>query len=124
MSKTSRFRHRREKSNQRKLREAVHPKPVTRTNEAEKPLSEPIIAPIIPVDPIEDSIFAVAFTPNKSTAPRPELGELSQGNPDKLRRWKNTNGTPLTGSRTSAPVSHQAENQKRLRNSSNRKDVR
>lgn len=124
MSKTSRFRHRREKSDQRKARAAVHPKPVTRTNEAEKPLPKPLIAPIIPVDPVEDSIFAVDSVLNKSKAHSPVLAELPQGNRDKLDRWKRASGTTVTGSRTSAPASHQAENQKRLRNSSNRKDVR
>jgi len=124
MSKTSRFRHRREKSNQRKAREAVHPKPVTRNNKEEKPLPQPLDSPITSADSIAGSLFDEDSPLNKPKALGSALVELSQGNPDERKLWKNTSGTSRTGSKLTLPAVRKDENLKRRRNSSTRKDVR
>lgn len=124
MSKTSRFRHRREKSEQGKVRTAVNPAAVTRSYEAEEPQAEPLISPLTPFDAVESPIFNESVAMDKPKAPDLVLVKLSQGMRDELHTWKNASGTMLTSGRSTVPAIKKQENQKRLRKSSSRKDVR
>lgn len=119
MSKTSRFRHRRDKTEQLKVRAANQPKAVLRSSDAEKPVANPLIAPLTPIAPVEDSIFDGDLSLATPKAARVGLVKLSQSVRDELHMWNN----PLKN-RSSVPAIKRDENQKRLRNSSQRKDVR
>ena len=119
MSKTSRFRHRRDQSEQRKVRAADHPKLLARSSDAEKPLANPLTAPLTTVVPVEGSIFDGDFSVAAPKAAHIGLVKLSQGVRDELH----TRNSPLS-KRSTVPAIKRDENQKRLRNSSQRKDVR
>ena len=119
MSKTSRFRHRRDKSEQRKVRAADHPKPLARSSDAEKPLANPLTAPLTTVVPVEGSIFDGDFSVAAPKAAHIGLVKLSQGVRDELHTRNSAQSK-----RSTVPAIKRDENQKRLRNSSQRKDVR
>ncbi len=102
----------------------MNPKTVTRGSEAEEPQADPLISPLTEFDPVESPIFIDGFTLDKPKVPDLVLVKLSQEMRDKLRTWKTASGTLLTNSGATAPAIRKQENQKRLRNSPSRKDVR
>lgn len=116
MSKTSRFRHRREKKEQRKLRKGVAPKPATATDVV-APLPEPIILPLSITDVIDNTNFDATLKPAESTASGSALllKPLSKVR-QQIQAWENEGGTTRIASKT--------RRQKQWRTGATRKDIR
>lgn len=87
-------------------------------------MPQPLVSPTTAVDSIADSLFDEDSILNKPKALGSALLELSQGVRDERHMWKNTSGTSRIGGKLTLPAIRKAENLKRRRNSSTRKDVR